>query len=72
MTCPICNSDKLLEGKIDGSTRLPFSVQIPIQSFPYVQGFSSKLDATVCKECGNIVQVKVRNLEGLKKLEDVQ
>ena len=72
MTCQVCNSDRLFEGEIDGSTSKPFVATTPKQSFPWVNVYASMLDATACKDCGTIVQVKLRNLEGLKKLDDIQ
>ena len=71
MTCNACSSDNVIEGKLESNT-LRFTVLTPKQSFPYVEIYDSKLGATACKDCGNIVQVKLQNLEGLKKLEGTE
>ena len=72
LTCQMCNSDRLFEGEISSGYTVYFFVNMPKQSFPYVDSYKSKLGAIACKDCGNIVQVKLRNLDGLKKLEGIQ
>ena len=69
MTCNVCNSDKLLEGMFATGSGLEFLAKIPKQSWPYFDVYTSKLDAIACKSCGT-VQVKLQDLERLKKLEN--
>jgi len=72
MICNVCNSEKLFEGTFVTGHGLEFFAPIPKRSWLYADAYTSKLSAIACKDCGNIVQVKLQNLEGLKKLEDPQ
>ena len=70
MKCYVCNSDRLLEGNFATGHGLEFFAKKPKHSFPYFKAYSSKLDAIACKDCGTLVQVKLQNLDDLKKFEN--
>jgi len=72
MICNVCSSDKLLEGGFLTGHGLEFFAPIPKRSRFFTDIYTSKLSVIACKDCGNIVQIKLQNLEDLKKFDDVK
>lgn|GEM_PF-3160054 len=69
MSCNICASNSLIEGMISGGRPVFFETKFPGPFKWLPVPFVSKVGVIACKDCGNIVQMRLLDLEGLKKLE---